>query len=71
LINIFKELKRLMSRFTDLFSSTDVVQEPVVQEVVVEEVKIQEVVEEPKVVELLPPKPIQNLSKPSLRRTHK
>lgn len=60
-----------MGRFTDLFSSTDVAQEPVVQEVVIEEVKIEEVLEKPKVVELLPPKPIQNISKPSLRRTHK
>ena len=59
-----------MSRFTDLFSSTDAPQEPVVQEVVVEE----PVVEEPKVepiVEVLPPKPLQNIGRPSLRRTHK
>jgi len=59
-----------MSRFTDLFSSIDAPQEPVVQEVVVEE----PVVEEPKVelvAEVLPPKPLQNISKPSLRRTHK
>ena len=65
-----------MSRFTDLFSNTDVPQEPVVQQVVVEEPKVEEpvVVEEPKVepiVEVLPPKPLQNIARPSLRRTHK
>jgi hypothetical protein len=54
-----------MSRFTDLFSNADVPQEPVIQEVVVEEPKVEEV------SEVLPPKPLQNTSKPSLRRTHK
>ncbi len=60
-----------MSRFTDLFSSIDAPQEPVVHEVVVEEPIV---VEEPKVepvVEVLPLKPLQNISRPSLRRTHK
>ena len=65
-----------MSRFSVLFSNIDVPQEPVVQEVVVEHPKVEEpvVVEEPKVepvVEVLPPKPLQSVSRPSLRRTHR
>ncbi len=54
-----------MSRFTDLFSISDVPQEPVAQEVVVEEPKVEPV------AEVLPPKPLQNISRPPLRRTHK
>jgi len=54
-----------MGRFTNLFSNVEVSQESVTHEVVVEELETESV------VEISPPKPLNNLIKPSLRRTHK
>jgi len=61
-----------MGRFTNLFSDVKVSQESVTHEVVVEEpVVVVEELETESVVEISPPKPLNNLVKPSLRRTHK
>ncbi len=63
-------LTSLMSRFSDLFSHSDVPAEAPVAEPVVEPVveKIEVVEEKPQ--EVLPPKPLQQLAKPKLRRSH-
>lgn len=61
-----------MGRFTNLFSDVEVSQESVTHEVAVEEpVVVVEELETESVVEISPPKPLNNLVKPSLRRTHK